>query len=340
VPVSFVLLLLLLLMMIHRFQSVIVAGGVVGLVACFAAVTRFVPTAITTLLMFRAGVHSSLRNNRSFHVYRFAQDTSTALFGSAIWGLFFTGGILWVVVSVVAFGFAWETTRDIMLTFLAQVMGIVVTITIKIVAMQILRRTWYGGFYRKRPGGANVFMVLVECWNLALSSGYILARSIKFILLSILYISRVDTPFLADGVGWLVGNIPLDAYAIAFRKDLLIHDAHRHPYMERWASLFLLKLRRGSTFGTPAGAAWRILFTMALMPWLRNYRVHPKLKASAWSTRHSSAMLLHGGGGGGPGGGDSYEDLYARNQKLEREIQRLKKELAHFEESSSAYIDL
>jgi hypothetical protein len=249
----------------------------------------------------------------------------------------FTGGLIWIVVSLIAFGFAWKSTREIMLTFLAQIMGVVVTIVIKIIAMQILRRTWYGGFYRRHPGGANIFMVLVECWNLALSSGYILARSIKFILLSILYISRVDTPFLAEGVGWLVGNIPLDAYAISFRKDIMIHDAHRHPYMERWASLFLLKLRHGDGFGTSAGAAWRILFTMALMPWLRNYRVHPKLRASAWSTRHSSAMLMQGAGAGG----DSYEDLYARNQKLEREVQRLKKELASMEEEqSSTYIHL
>jgi hypothetical protein len=45
--------------------------------------------------------------------------------------------------------------------------------------------------------------------------------------------------------------------------------------MERWAMLYLLKLRHGAKFGTRAGGAWRILFTLALMPWLRKYRVYP-----------------------------------------------------------------
>lgn len=267
-------------------------------------------------------------------MYRFAQDTSTALFGSSVWGLLFTGIIIWFIVFAIAFGFVWDTTQSLFYQFLAQIIGIIVTIAIKIVLMQLLRRTWYGGFYRKHIAGANVFMVLIECWNLALSSGYILARSIKFIFLSILYIARVDTPFLAEGVGYLVAQIPLDAYAISFRKDLLIHEAHRHPYMERWAMLYLLKLRHGPAFGTPAGAAWRILLTLALMPWLRNYRVYPTLgSAAGWSTRHSSAMG-HGGGGG------SYEELHSRNQQLELEIERLKRRVIELENEGATIINL
>ena len=33
----------------------------------------------------------------------------------------------------------------------------------------------------------------------------------------------------------------------------------------------MLKIRHGSNFGTPGGAAWRMLFTFSLMPWLRTY---------------------------------------------------------------------
>jgi hypothetical protein len=62
---------------------------------------------------------------------------------------------------------------------------------------------------------------------------------------------------------------------------------HRHPYMERWALLYLLKLRHGSKFGTKAGGAWRIVFTLALMPWLRKYRVYP-LVEELGNTRHGS----------------------------------------------------
>jgi hypothetical protein len=62
---------------------------------------------------------------------------------------------------------------------------------------------------------------------------------------------------------------------------------HRHPYMERWALLYLLKLRHGNKFGTQAGGAWRILFTLALMPWLRKYRVYPVVEELG-NTRHGS----------------------------------------------------
>jgi hypothetical protein len=196
---------------------VLASGGIIAIIACLSTVTRYLPSAVTSVLAFRCGVYSSLRDNSRFHV----------LFGSAVWGLVFSGGLIWAFISLVAFGFAWETTRDFLLIFLAQIIGILVTLLIKIVAMQLLRRTWYGGFYRKHPAGANIFMVFIECWNIALSSGYILARSLKFIILSILYIARVDTPFLSHGVGWLIGNIPLDVYPISFAK--VRTTANRNP---------------------------------------------------------------------------------------------------------------
>ena len=63
--------------------------------------------------------------------------------------------------------------------------------------------------------------------SVGLSSGYILGRTLKLILLSVFYIGRIDTPFLATGVGWLFDNVPIDGYAIAFRRDILIHEAVR-----------------------------------------------------------------------------------------------------------------
>lgn len=56
--------------------------------------------------------------------------------------------------------------------------------------------------------------------------------------------------------------------------DLLTHEAHRHPYLERLGAMYMMKLRHGEYFGKKAGTSWRLLFVFALMPWLRKYRIH------------------------------------------------------------------
>lgn len=99
-----------------------------------------------------------------------------------------------------------------------------------------------------------------------------LIRMVKLLGVSAFYIGRLDTPFFAPGVGQ-IGPIALDGHPVQFRKDLLLHDAHRHPYMERLGVIYLLKLRYGEHFGNRAGGQWRLIFVIALMPWLRRYRL-------------------------------------------------------------------
>ena len=67
--------------------------------------------------------------------------------------------------------------------------------------------------------------------------------------------------------------LALDAYPIAFRKDLLQHDAHRHPYLEHLATLYMMKLRYGNAFGKRANSCWRLLAVLCVMPWMRKYRL-------------------------------------------------------------------
>jgi hypothetical protein len=97
------------------------------------------------------------------------------------------------------------------------------------------------------------------------------ARSIILLAISAIHVGRIDTPVLADGVG-NIGPIALDSYPISFRKDILLHEAHRHPYIERLGAMYLMKVRYGNEFSTRAGATWRILFVVAMFPWLRKYR--------------------------------------------------------------------
>lgn len=157
------------------------------------------------------------------------------------------------MVGGLCFIIAWDGTRDIVLPILAQIIGIVVTVLIKIGILFVLRAQFFGAFYRKRTGSAN-------------------AMGLILVLVAAFYIGRLDTPLLAPRVGY-VGPVPLDAYPVCFRNDLLIHESHRHPFLERLGVMYMLKLKYGDDFVTRAGAAWRMIFVLTLFPWMRKYRV-------------------------------------------------------------------
>lgn len=152
------------------------------------------------------------------------------------------------------------------------VLGFVIILALRLTVLLVLRCAFFSAFFRKKPGAANVMFTVLEVWNIALTLGFVFIRSIKLILISVLYIARIDTPFLARGVGRF-GPVELDSVAICFAKDILIHEAHRHMLIERFGLLCMIKLNAGDKFGTRAGASWRLLFVLITMPWLRKYRV-------------------------------------------------------------------
>lgn len=88
----------------------LLSGGVLALIAALSNVARYIPSSVTTVLSFRSGVLGSLRDNRGFHVYRFAQDSSTVLFGSSIWGLFVSSIVIWFIVFALGYGYCYPVS--------------------------------------------------------------------------------------------------------------------------------------------------------------------------------------------------------------------------------------
>lgn len=115
----------------------------------------------------------------------------------------------------------------------------------------------------------NSVGLFFECWSVPLGLGMFANRIFKIIVLSCLFLGRADTKLIARSASY---PALVDVTDLPFQVDILVHEAHRHPYIERLCLLYLLKLYHGRNFASRAGSSWRLLFVLALMPWLRGYR--------------------------------------------------------------------
>ena len=159
-----------------------------------------------------------------------------------------------------------------------------------------LRKNYQQALYRKKPRTANITGLCLMCWNIALGAGVMLGRLTQFLLAAAFWIGRTDAQFLDEDVSLF--GYGFDKIAINFRKDILVTEAHRHPYLDRIGGMYLMRHAYGHHFGSNAGARWRQLFCVALMPWLKKYRSLRNLervleeKAAASLVEGSSAPSL------------------------------------------------
>jgi hypothetical protein len=260
---------------ITRVVAGIFFGGVAALLVSWLIALIYIPMAMSTTLQLRSGYLGNFFDQR-FQLFRKSPDRATALFGSALWGSLFSVALAWGIVGGLVFVLLWKDIRDEVLDFLTTVIGFTVTFSIKWLMLKVFRRFWFSALYRRKPGAANIMHLVLECWNLGLSSGFMLIRIVRLVLTSLFYVGRMDTPLLAEGVG-VIFNSPLDSYPMAFRRDLIIHEAHRHPWIERLGTMYMMKLQHGHNFGSRGGAAWRTVLVLALFPWLRKHRLLPPI---------------------------------------------------------------
>jgi hypothetical protein len=193
-------------------------------------------------------------------------NTANALYAMAASAVLF-----YVIVGLAIFLFLWPYSQGAMLTLLAWGIGIGITVGIKYVLVLFFRKKNFKSFRRVRQRAANITSLALECWFIGLGAGVMLGRLCQFLLAMAFWIGRIDTPFLADSVSLL--GYKFDYVPLNFVKELLVHESHRHPLIERLGAMYLMRLRHKGSFSARAGSCWRQLFIVALMPWLVKHRV-------------------------------------------------------------------
>eukprot|EP00566_Odontella_aurita_P000604 CAMPEP_0113562302 /NCGR_PEP_ID=MMETSP0015_2-20120614/20451_1 /TAXON_ID=2838 /ORGANISM="Odontella" /LENGTH=373 /DNA_ID=CAMNT_0000464183 /DNA_START=92 /DNA_END=1213 /DNA_ORIENTATION=- /assembly_acc=CAM_ASM_000160 len=229
----------------------------------------YIPSMIGTVLKLRSGVIGSLHDPH-FPKFRASADTIFYNVSNMVYALLGSVGFMWLLVAVIIFLFVWKPTSNTMISLLAWGIGLTITIVLKMVMMMSARKNVNIALYRAKPRSANIWALAMECWNIGLGGGVVLGRLTQFLLASAVWIGRIDVTFLDENVSFM--GYGFDYTPTNFRKEILVHEAHRHPFIDRLGAMYMTRLKHGKVFSSDAGACWRRLFVLALMPWLMRYR--------------------------------------------------------------------
>lgn len=165
-------------------------GFTVAMMAILMATFNYIPSFIMNVMKFRYGVIGSL-DDVEFQRYKEGPDHPTLVFGIAFWSQLYTGVLAFVVAGGIGFFFVFAETSTFVLGILANVIGILVTLIPKIIGILVFRGYAFAGFYRKKVAFANVVFLLLECWNVAITIGFLLLRTVFLFLLAIFYIGKL-----------------------------------------------------------------------------------------------------------------------------------------------------
>ena len=211
------------------------------------------PSVVSTIFQLRSGAIETLRD-KEINNYRVAPDQVAILTGSLFWGSLL-GSIVFggIFASIVFFFvvsrlkkitmtheiyyltnqqmFQWQATAYFAQRLLSLLVGLIVITLTRIAIVSFCRCKFYTSFYRQRPAPANMSLLGLEWASFFLSAGFVFFRMIKLIIIAAAFIGRIDRPLLARGIG-RIGPIELDGYPLVHTKDLLSHEAHRHPFIE------------------------------------------------------------------------------------------------------------
>jgi len=259
-------------------EAAVVPASVISVLVCISIHVWYIPSTVSTVLAYRSGLYKALGSS-VFDEARAAPDAAHMNTANAIYGMVAGSSLFFVLFALLIFLFVWEVTAEGMMLVLAWLVGLLITVLLKVLLTACFRKKFYKAFYRIRPGSANLIALAFECWYLGLGGGILINRLTQFFFAAAFWVGRIDQPFLAENVR--VVGYKFDYVPSNYVKEILVHEAHRHPYVERLGAMYLMRCRH-ENFGSRGGSCWRQLLVLTLMPWLIKHRVdhHQRCMAS------------------------------------------------------------
>ena len=245
-------------------------GGVFAIGVAVVIILVYLPSTVATILALRSGKIATYRDQQHFFLNRKAGDKVFYNVANAVYALIGSASLFFVLFGGILFLFLWPVTSQTMFLILSWCLGLSITIGIKTIVMMLSRKEFHQALVRTRVKASNYNALAMECWQLGVGGGALLSRLCQFLFAAAFWIGRIDVVFLDEDVSLF--GYSFDYTPINYRTELLVHEVHKHPWINRFGGMCLMRIKHGRDFGTAAGAKWRLLFVLSLAPWLARYR--------------------------------------------------------------------
>ena len=178
----------------------VVLATLVAFVIAIVVSLAVIPGAVSATLKLRCGVIPFMHNPKH-KALRNAPDQTASLRGALLWGTLLSASLMALIIAAIAFFFLWQVSAYVAQRVVAFILGMLVIVLMNWILVRKLRKLTSMAFYRYKVRAYNVVVHARECVQLALSVGFTLVRMGKLLVTTILFLGRLDRPFLASGVG-------------------------------------------------------------------------------------------------------------------------------------------